>query len=276
MNWSMISEILISAVRMATPLLFVALAELYSERAGLVNIGLDGIMAFGSLVGFLVCYWTGNPFLGVLCGALGGVLVNMVYAFCTITLAGQQIVYGMALNIFAPALASFIYRIVFGVSSTLAQATLMKTVSIPVLKDIPFFGKLLFDQTPMVYAVYLLVIVTMIYFNRTKSGLNFKAVGEYPKAAETMGINVIRTKYLAAIICGFLAGMGARTSPPAMSTRIRTASSRAADSSRWQRSSSVAGPAPAYCSRVCSSASLTPCSFVFRSAPTCYPISSSR
>ena len=208
MSWSMVSEVLISAVRMATPLLFVALAELYSERAGLVNIGLDGIMAFGSLVGFLVCYWTGNPFLGVLCGALGGVLVNMVYAFCTITLAGQQIVYGMALNIFAPALASFIYRIVFGVSSTLAQATLMKTVSIPVLKDIPFFGKLLFDQTPMVYAVYLLVVVTMIYFNRTKSGLNFKAVGEYPKAAETMGINVIRTKYLAAIICGFLAGMG--------------------------------------------------------------------
>jgi len=208
MNWDMISEILISAVRMATPLLFVALAELYSERAGLVNIGLDGIMAFGSLVGFLVCYWTGNPFLGVLCGALGGVLVNMVYAYCTITLAGQQIVYGMALNIFAPALASFIYRVVFGVSSTLAQATLMKTVSIPVLKDIPFFGKLLFDQTPMVYAVYLLVIVTVIYFNRTKSGLNFKAVGEYPKAAETMGINVIRTKYLAAFICGFLAGMG--------------------------------------------------------------------
>ena len=73
MSWSMISEVLISAVRMATPLLFVALAELYSERAGLVNIGLDGIMAFGSLVGFLVCYWTGNPFLGVLCGALGGV-----------------------------------------------------------------------------------------------------------------------------------------------------------------------------------------------------------
>ena len=208
MNWTVISELLTSAVRMATPLLFVALAELYSERAGLVNIGLEGIMAFGSLVGFLVCYWTGNPFIGVLCGALGGVLVNMVYAFCTVTLAGQQIVYGMALNIFAPALASFIYRVVFGVSSTLAQATLMKTVSIPVLKDIPFFGKLIFDQTPIVYAVYLLVVVTAIYFNRTKSGLNYKAVGEYPKAAETMGINVVRTKYLASVICGFLAGMG--------------------------------------------------------------------
>lgn len=208
MSWSMISEILISAVRMATPLLFVALAELFSERAGLVNIGLDGLMSFGALVGFLVCYWTGNPFLGVLCGAFGGVLVNMIYAFCTVTLGAQQIVYGMAINIFAPALASFIYRVVFGVSSTLAQATLMKTVAIPVLKDIPFLGKLVFDQTPMVYGVYLLVIVTAIYFNRTKSGLNYKAVGEYPKAAETMGINVVLHKYIACMICGFLAGMG--------------------------------------------------------------------
>lgn len=208
MNWSSISDLLISAVRMATPLLFVALAELYSERAGQVNIGLDGIMAFGSLMGFLVCYWTGNPFLGVLCGALGGALVNMIYAFCTVTLRAQQIVYGMAINIFAPALASFIYRIVFGVSSTLAQATLMKSVAIPVLKDIPFLGKLLFDQTPMVYVVYLLVIVTAVYFTRTKSGLNYKAVGEYPRAAETMGINVVRYKYIACLICGFLAGMG--------------------------------------------------------------------
>ncbi len=208
MNWSMIPEILISAVRMATPLLFVALAELYSERAGLVNIGLDGLMSFGALVGFLICYWTGNPFLGVLCGALGGVLINMIYAFCTVTLGAQQIVYGMAINIFAPALASFIYRVVFGVSSTLAQATLMKTVAIPVLKDIPFLGKLVFDQTPMVYGVYLLVIVTAIYFNKTKSGLNYKAVGEYPKAAETMGINVVLHKYIACMICGFLAGMG--------------------------------------------------------------------
>lgn len=208
MDGSTISDLIIATVRMATPLLIVALAELYSERAGMVNIGLDGIMAFGALVGFLVCYWTGNPYLAVICAAVAGVGVNMVYAFCTITLCANQIVYGMAINIFAPALASFIYRVVFGVSSTLAQATLMKTVAIPVLKDIPLFGKLLFDQTPLVYLSYLLVIITAIYFNRTKSGLNYKAVGEYPKAAETMGINVIRQKYIACIICGFFAGAG--------------------------------------------------------------------
>ena len=208
MDGNAISDLIIATVRMATPLLIVALAELYSERAGMVNIGLDGIMAFGALVGFLVCYWTGNPYLAVFCAAVAGVGVNMIYAFCTITLCANQIVYGMAINIFAPALASFVYRVVFGVSSTLAQATLMKTVAIPVLKDIPLFGKLLFDQTPMVYLSYLLVIITAVYFNRTKSGLNYKAVGEYPKAAETMGINVISRKYIACIICGFFAGAG--------------------------------------------------------------------
>jgi ABC-type uncharacterized transport system permease subunit len=208
MDWNSIPDLLTAAVRMATPLLIVALAELYSERAGMTNIGLDGLMAFGALVGFLVCYWTGSPLLGVLCSAVGGIVINMVYAFCTVTLRANQIVYGMAINIFAPALASFIYRVVFGVSSTLAQATLMKPVAIPLLKNIPFLGGLLFNQTPMVYFSYLLVIFTAVFFTRTRAGLNYRSVGEYPKAAETMGINVIRVKYLACVICGALAAMG--------------------------------------------------------------------
>lgn len=208
MSWNVVSDLMIATVRMATPLLIVALAELYSERAGMTNIGLDGMMSFGALVGFLVCYWTGNPYFAVLCSAVSGVAVNMIYAFGTVTLCADQIVFGMSINILAPALASFFYRVVFGVSSTLAQATPMKTVAIPFLKDIPFLGRLLFDQTPMVYVTYLLVIVTSVFFNRTKAGLNYKSVGEYPKAAETMGINVIRQKYIACIVCGFFAGIG--------------------------------------------------------------------
>ncbi len=202
------SEMLLSTVRMATPILLVALAELYSERAGLVNIGLDGIMTFGALSGFMICFLTGNPYLGIMAGAIGGILVNMIYAFCTITLRAQQIVYGMAINIFAPAVAAFIYRVYFGVSSTLAQGTLMSTVSIPYLKDIPFIGNLLFNQTPMVYLAYLMVVFTAVFFNKTKAGLNYKAVGEFPKAAETLGISVIKQKYIAAIICGMMAGIG--------------------------------------------------------------------
>lgn len=208
LNINFIQELMLSMVRMATPILIVALAELYSERAGLVNIGLDGIMAFGSLVGFLVCYITGDPYLGILAGAAGGVLINMVYAFCTVTLGAEQIVYGMAINIFAPALASFIYKIYFGINSSLASATLMSPAPIPLLSKIPVLGNVLFNHTPIVYLAYLLVPATYVFLNKTKAGLNFKAVGEFPKAAESLGINVIRQKYIACIICGALAGIG--------------------------------------------------------------------
>jgi simple sugar transport system permease protein len=208
LNVTFIQELLLSTIRMATPILIVALAELYSERAGQVNIGLDGIMAFGALVGFLTSYITGNPYLGVLAGGIAGLLINMVYAFCTITLGAEQIVYGMAINIFAPALASFIYKIYFGISSTLAQATLMKVMPIPILSKIPILGPVLFNHTIIVYLAYLLVPFTYVFFTKTKPGLNYRAVGEYPKAAESLGINVVRQKYIACMICGALAGMG--------------------------------------------------------------------
>ena len=209
MSWQFISNLLLASVRMATPLIFLALAELYSQRAGLVHIGLEGLASIGSLVGFLVSLITGNPFLGVLAGAAAGILVNMIYAYATITLCAEQIVYGMAINIFAPALASFIYRVYFGAGSELVQVSLMETLASRMgITANGFITKLFLDQTPMVYLAYLLVVFTAIYFNRTKSGLNYKAVGEYPKAAATLGIDVIGIKYTASVICGALAGIG--------------------------------------------------------------------
>ena len=209
MSWEFISNLLLASVRMATPLIFLALAELYSQRAGLVHIGLEGLASIGSLVGFLVSLITGNPLLGVLAGAAAGILVNMIYAYATITLCAEQIVYGMAINIFAPALASFIYRVYFGAGSELVQVSLMETLASRMgITANGFVAKLFLDQTPMVYLAYLLVVFTVIYFNRTKSGLNYKAVGEYPKAAATLGIDVIGIKYTASVICGALAGFG--------------------------------------------------------------------
>ena len=209
MSWEFISNLLLASVRMATPLIFLALAELYSQRAGLVHIGLEGLASIGSLVGFLVSLITGNPLLGVLAGAAAGILVNMIYAYATITLCAEQIVYGMAINIFAPALASFIYRVYFGAGSELVQVSLMETLASRMgITANGFVAKLFLDQTPMVFLAYLLVVFTVIYFNRTKSGLNYKAVGEYPKAAATLGIDVIGIKYTASVICGALAGIG--------------------------------------------------------------------
>jgi simple sugar transport system permease protein len=206
---SFITNLILASVRMASPLIFLSLAELYSQRAGLVNIGIEGLAAIGSLTGFLVSLITGNPLLGVLAGALAGVCVNMIFAYATISLSAEQIVYGMAINIFAPALAAFIYRVYFGSGSELVQAGLMGTVKGMLgIKSDNFFINLFLDQTPMVYLAYILVIVTAIFFARTKSGLNYKAVGEYPKAAATLGINVIRIKYLACVICGALSGIG--------------------------------------------------------------------
>ena len=202
MDWAFISNLILASIRMATPLIFLSLAELYSQRAGLVHIGLEGLASIGSLVGFLVSLITGSPMLGVAAGALVGILVNMIFAYATVTLCAEQIVYGMAINIFAPALAAFIYRVYFGAGSELVQVELMSTLSnsLGITSD-NFLVQLLLDQTPMVYLAYGLVIFT-------RSGLNFKAVGEYPKAAATLGINVIGVKYVACVICGALAGIG--------------------------------------------------------------------
>ena len=209
MDATFISNLILASVRMATPLIFLSLAELYSQRAGLVHIGLEGLAAIGSLTGFLVSLLIGDPFVGVLAGAAVGVLVNMIYAYATINLCAEQIVYGMAINIFAPALAAFIYRVYFGAGSELVQVALMGTLaSMLGVTSNNFLVKLLLDQTPMVYLAYALVIFTAVYFNKTKSGLNFKAVGEYPTAAATLGINVIGVKYAACVICGALSGIG--------------------------------------------------------------------
>ena len=209
MDASFFSNLILASIRKATPLIFLSLAELYSQRAGLVHIGLEGLAAIGSLTGFLVSLITGSPLLGVAAGAAVGILVNMIYAYATIHLCAEQIVYGMAINIFAPALAAFIYRVYFGAGSELVQVGLMTTLSgmLGISSD-NFLVRLLLDQTPMVYLAYGLVIFTAIYFNKTKSGLNYKAVGEYPKAAATLGINVVGVKYVASVICGALAGIG--------------------------------------------------------------------
>lgn len=208
MNGSMVLNIISASLRMAVPLLLIALAELYSEKAGMVNIGLEGLAAIGALAGFMVTYYTGNTWFGILCGAFAGILINLIYAFATVSLCANQIVYGMAINILAPALASFVYRISFGAGNSLTQIELMKAVEIPILSTLPVFGELIFNQTPMVYLAFLAVFFTGVFFNKTKAGLNYKSVGEYPKAAATLGINVIGIKYISCIICGALSGIG--------------------------------------------------------------------
>ena len=132
----------------------------------------------------------------------------MIYAFSTVTLAAGHTINGMALNILAPGLATFIFRMYFGVTTTLKQGPTIKNFSIPVLSEIPFIGKILFSHSPLTFIGIFLVIFTAWFFAKTKPGLNYMAVGENPRAAETMGINVNQKKYIACMICGALAGVG--------------------------------------------------------------------
>lgn len=201
-------DVIAATIRMAVPLLLVAIAELFSERAGLVNIGLDGLMSIGALIGFLAGFVSGNPWVGLVAGMAAGLGTNLIYAFCTVRLCVDQVVCGMAINILAPAVATFVYKIAFGDSSTLVQGVQMAPLSIPVLSDIPVIGPALFQQTPLAYIAYLLVPLSAVFFNRFRAGLNYRAVGENPQAAETLGIDVIKTKWVACLVCGALSGLG--------------------------------------------------------------------
>ena len=203
-----VEMLLFSAVRMATPLLLTALGEVYGQRAGMINIGLDGIMTIGATGAFIGNYYSHSPWLGLLCGIVAGIVFNLIYGICTIHFGAGQVVIGMAMNILAPGVAVFAYRMCFGVSESLIKVDNLTPVKVPGLSGLPLVGKVLFSHMPLVYLTFALLIVTSIFFNRTHAGLNYKSVGEYPKAAESLGINVIRIKYIACIICGALAGLG--------------------------------------------------------------------
>ena len=192
----------------AVPIILAALGEVFSERAGLVNIGLEGLMAIGAFVAFAVGKVTGNLWIGLLAGMAAGVLVNMIYAVCTVTLCADQTVTGMAINILAPAIALFGYNLFVGSNSANATGEQMASIAIPGLADLPVIGNGLFNQTLLAYLAFILVPVVSFFFRRCRAGLSFRAVGEKPQAAETLGINVLRVKYIACVLCGALAAAG--------------------------------------------------------------------
>lgn len=200
-------QLFASTIRMTPPLLLAALGALFSERAGMSMLGLEGIMTMGALSGYLATYFTGSVFWGLVFGAVGGILLNLIFSFFTVTVKANHIINGMALNILAPALATFLFRATFGESTTVVVGNVMQDMPIPVLSKLPFVGTVLFSHKPLVYVAFLLVPLTAFFFNRFKPGLNFRAVGEYPQAAESLGINVIRVKYLAGVMCGLFAGL---------------------------------------------------------------------
>lgn len=197
-----ITNFLSADIRTATPLLLAALGLVFIERAGIVNIGTEGIMLIGALVGAIGSATTGSSLMGAAFALVGGALVGLVFAFFTVTLRANQIVVGTALNIFAG-----------GFTVTLNRAVLNKaiitgypTLPIPGLSKIPVVGDVLFNWSLPVYIAFLLVPVFWFVLYKTNTGLKVRAVGEYPKAADTLGINVFRIRYGALLLGGAMAG----------------------------------------------------------------------
>lgn len=196
-----------AAIRLATPLLFAALGGIISERSGVINIGLEGMMVAGTFGGYVGAIIGQNPWAGALGGMIAGALLAWVFAILAIYLHADQVVLGTGVNILALGLTSFFYRAMYraGVSQFF---TGFQVWPVPGLSQIPVFGEIFFKQVPLVYLAYLLVPLVMFIVYRTTWGLNLRAVGEHPLAADTAGLSVTGIRLLAVTMSGALAGLG--------------------------------------------------------------------
>ncbi len=197
-----------ATLRTATPLLLAGLGELFSERAGVLNISLEGIMLIGSLFGFLVANQTDNLWLGIAAGGIAGMFIALIHAVLSVSFGVSQVVSGVGINILCIGLSLTTYRSVFGMASSgVPTAPAQEPLEIPWLGDIPIIGEILFQQLPLVYIALLLVPISWFILYRTEFGLKIRAVGEHPLAAETLGVNVYSIRYVCVMICGLLTGV---------------------------------------------------------------------
>ena len=202
------ASLLAATLRAATPLTFAAIGGIFSERSGVVNIGLEGMMLSGAFFGIAVVGWTGQWELGLLGAMLGGGALALIHAFFSIHLRADQIVVGTAINFLALGVTGYLFRSVYGTRGTPELEERIPTVSVPGLRDIPFVGEVIGEMSLMIWLAILLVIVAAVVLFKTPIGLRLRAVGEHPKAADTVGISVFRIRYAAVIVSGMLAALG--------------------------------------------------------------------
>jgi ABC-type uncharacterized transport system permease subunit len=204
--WS--GDLLYATLRLTTPILFAALGGLLCERAGVLNIGLEGMMLGGALAAYVVSLRTGSPWLGVLAAAGAGVLIALLFGVVVITFRANQIVSAVGLNLLMLGVTGVAFRATISGSSGSSPAPTIPIWKIPGLGDLPGIGPVLFDHLPLVYVVFFLVALIAFVFYRTTWGLAIRAVGEHPKAAATVGIDVIRVRFITVALSGLLAAMG--------------------------------------------------------------------
>ncbi len=200
--------LLSATVRMATPLIFVAIGETYSERAGVMNIGLEGLMLIGAIAAYTAVFFTGSLFFGVIAAMLAAMLFGLGFAYLAITIKANQIVIGAALNMIGLGVSGFIYRVVFANPGIVSSVKTLPAIPLPVLSEIPFVGPILFNQNALVYCVFILTPITAFVLNKTSLGLAIRAVGEHPRAVDSVGLPVFRLRYGCILFAAALAGLG--------------------------------------------------------------------
>lgn len=193
---------------MGTHILFATVGGIICERVGNMNLGIEGMMLMGAAVGFSTACATENPLLAVLAAGAAGMIGALIYAVITVSFRGNQVVTGLVLTIFGTGIAGFIGKSVSGNIIPQSVSEAFAPYEIPVLSDIPIIGKALFDQSFYVQLAIIIAVLAYFYMKKTKWGLNMRAVGENPAAADASGINVTLYKYVHILAGGFLCGMG--------------------------------------------------------------------
>lgn len=207
----------------STPLIYAALGGVITENSGVTNIGLEGMMTIGALIGATVGFYSGNPWLGFLAAGLAGGVLALFHAIASVTFEADQVVSGIAINFLGPGLALFLSRLFF------EGATMTKAIPLDSKMPRPLHGifprnsflDLVFNQYATVYMAFLLVFVLWYLLYRTKLGLRIRAVGEHPRAADTLGVNIYRIRYLCVILSGVFAGFGGASMSLAIVSNFR-------------------------------------------------------
>lgn len=196
--------------RVTTPILFTALGAMISRRAGIMNISLEGMMLVGALFGVIGSTYSQSALVGVLCAVVASLLLSLVFAYFVLKLKSDLILTGIALNLMASGGTVFLLSVICGdkgVSTSMASKV-VPSVEIPLIKDIPILGEILSGHNVLTYVALLSVVVVYVLVNKSPLGLRIRSVGENPDAAESVGISVVKTRFIALMITGILSGLG--------------------------------------------------------------------
>ena len=196
------AELLVLTLAAGTPLVYAALGELVTEKSGVLNLGVEGMMLVGAVVSFIVAATTKNPWLGVAAGIAAGAALSAVFAVLTLSLMANQVATGLALSLFGVGLSAFL-----GLDYVSVVIEGIQPLAIPGLSDLPVVGKLLFGHNPLVYLSLLLFVLIQWFLYRTRAGLVVRAVGESPQSAHAIGYPVVRIRYLAVMFGGACSGL---------------------------------------------------------------------